>query len=445
MRLGLSRRRLSGRRTAIAALAAAVVVVAGVAAGVAAASGNGAKIAAKSTTFTVRTGTVTVTTSASGTVEPVQSRALTFGTAGTVSTLAVKAGDTVTVGQTLATLDQSDAQSAVSSAESALTAATSNLSLAQEQATTPSPSAPSTGCVTGADYALAAPSASTSPPPSTAPSPRPSPSTSPSPAPSPTRSHRPTASPSPSSGGRGGSQCGSGSVSGSGSGATRSGSGSGATGGAGGAGSTGTDALLRAEQAVNNAELTLEQARAELAGTTIVAPSAGRVLSVDGSVGQNVSAGGSGFIVLAGVDSLAVEAEFSEADVANVAVGQPATVTLADHPGLTYEAKVTEIDPAGTTSSALVRYGVELDFTKAPSDLLLGQSAVAAVVTASAPNTLYVPSAALSNVQGSTATVTVRADGSDPTRTVGLGLAGGQGTQIISGLTAGDVVVVPAG
>ena len=128
-----------------------------------------------------------------------------------------------------------------------------------------------------------------------------------------------------------------------------------------------------------------------------------------------------------------------------MAVGQPATVTLADHPGVTYQAKVTEVDPAGTVSGQLVRYGVQLEFTKPPTDLLLGQSAVAAVVTASAPNVIYVPNAALSNLAGDTATVKVRSVGGDVTRTVTVGLSGDQGTEIKSGLVAGDVVMVSTG
>jgi len=415
------RRRLSRRQTLIVA-AVAATVVAGAAVAALTMTGGGRPAAAKTTTFTVHSGTVTVTASASGTVQPIDSRALTFGTSGTVSTLNVKAGDEVTEGETLATLDPTDAQSAVSSAQSALDAASSNLSLAEEQATqTTAPN--QTGCVAGTAFVTATPSAT----PAASPSPRPSAS----PSPQPTQSHRPTASASPTNGG-----CGSGSGH-----AGSSGSGS-----AGGSNqSTGTDSLLRAQQAVNNAELTLEQAEAKLAGTTIVAPNAGRVLSVAGAVGQTAPAGGSGFIVLGGIDSLAVEAQFSEADVAAVAIGQSATVTLADHPGVRYLAKVTEVDPAGTASGQLIRYGVQLEFTKPPPDLLLGHSAVAAVVTASAPNVIYVPNAALFNLPGDSATVKVQAAGGDVTRTVTVGLSGDQGTEIKSGLVAGDVVVVPTG
>lgn len=399
--------------------AVALVVVAGAAVAASAMTGGRKPVAAKTTTFTVRSGTVTMTASASGTVQPIDSRALTFGTSGTVSTLKVKAGDRVTEGETLATLDPAAAQSAVSSAQSALDAANTNLSLAQEQAT----AAPGqTGCVAGAASDLATPPATASP--SASPSPRPSAS----PSPQSTQSRRPSASASPTNS----DGCGR--------------SGSGGSGSAGGSHQgTGTDSLLRAQQAVNNARLTLEQAEAKLAGTTIAAPSAGRVLSVAGAVGQTASAGGSGFIVVAAVDSLAVEAQFSEADVAAVAVGQSATVTLADHPGVTYQAEVTEVDPAGTVSGQLARYGVQLEFTKPPSDLLLGQSAVAAVVTESALDVIYVPTAALSNLTGDTATVKVRAVGGDVTRAVTIGLAGDQGTEIKSGLVAGDVVVVPTG
>ena len=200
---------------------------------------------------------------------------------------------------------------------------------------------------------------------------------------------------------------------------------------------------MRAQQSVNNAELALEQAQSRLAGTSITAPVSGRVLSVGGSVGQNVSAGGSGFIVLGGLHALVVEAHFAEADVAAVAVGQQATVTLADHPGVTYAATVTEIDPAGTTSGQLVRYGVQLEFTDPPSDLLLGQTADAAVVTASsAPDVLYVPTGALRDINGDSATVVARTPTGDVTRTVATGFEGDQGTEIVSGLAAGDTVVI---
>ena len=85
----------------------------------------------------------------------------------------------------------------------------------------------------------------------------------------------------------------------------------------------------------------------------------------------------------------AVAAQFSEADVGRLAVGQIASITLPD--GATSCAgKVSQIDPAGTVTNRLVRYGVVIAFDAVPADLLLGQSATVTVTTAGAEDVLYV-------------------------------------------------------
>jgi multidrug resistance efflux pump len=417
------RTRLADRRVAVIAVAAVVVIVLAGAGVWLLTSGNGA-VRAKPSTAVVKRGTLTVTASAAGTVTPVNSRALTFGASGTVASVTVKAGDRVTTGEVLATIDPGDAQAAVTSAQSALDAANTNLSLVEAQSATPTATA--TACTVGAAYLIAAPSPSASASPTPSPSPPPpGHSTSPSP--------RPSASTPHSTRPPGGRSCGSG-----------GGGGSGGGNGGGGQQSTGSDPLLRAQQAVYNAELALEQAKARLAGTTIAAPADGRVLSVAGSVGQSVSAGGSGFIVVGGMSSMVVQANFSEADMAGIQIGQPAIVTLANHPGTSYPATVTEIDPAGTLSGQLVRYGVQLSFRAVPADLLLGRSADVAVTTASATGVMYVPTAALTRLAGTSATVTVHTASGNVPRSVMVGLEGDQGTEIMSGLNVGDTVVIGA-
>jgi multidrug efflux pump subunit AcrA (membrane-fusion protein) len=230
---------------------------------------------------------------------------------------------------------------------------------------------------------------------------------------------------------------------------------------------------MSAEQQLTNAKLALQLAQDKLAGTTITAPVAGRVLSVAGTVGTQQSPGDSGFIVLGEVADTAVRAEFSEADIAHLAVGQTATITLPNRDGAQIKGKVSQIDPAGTTSGRLVRYGVLIAFDEVPADLLLGQSANVSVVTASAADVRYVSSAAVRSVDsggahsgstaggstaggstagGSTAggsavdsgsaVVTVRSAGHDERRTVQVGLRGDQYTEIRSGLQEGDVLVV---
>ena len=375
------------------AVAAAVALAVAVTVGYAL-TGRHATVAAAATTATVTRGTVTATASAAGTVAVVSTRGLSFGTTAVVTELDVKVGDPVSAGQVLARLDSAAAQDAVDAAVQQVNTAQTNLTKAEQ---TPSPST----CTVA--YLI---DPSPSPSPSARPSGRPSPSTPPS------------ARPSRSAGGGGSSprSC--------------------STTGTGSRGGSGGDALAAAQQQFNNAQLALLQAQQRLAGCVLTAPIAGRVISIAGTVGSQARSGGNGFIVLGDVQDTEVQAQFSEADVASLAVGQPATITLPNRTE-PVTGKVTLISPVGTASGRLVRYGVQIAFDTVPADLLFGQSAAVAVTTAQATGVLYVPSSAVTG-----GTVTVRAGGRDQRRTVVVGLRGDRYTEIRSGLDEGEQVVL---
>ena len=154
-------------------------------------------------------------------------------------------------------------------------------------------------------------------------------------------------------------------------------------------------------------------------------------------MGSQERPGGTGFIVLGNVNDTAVQAMFSETDVAHLAVGQPASITLPNRPD-PVTGKVSQIAPAGTTSGRLVRYGVLIAFDQVPPDLLFGQSASVRVTTAQTSGVLRVPTSAVTGG----GTVTVRVGKRDEKRTVQLGLRGDQYTEIKSGLSEGEQVVL---
>ena len=320
---------------------------------------------ASTTTAAVQRGTVTQTESAAGTVQAAASRGLSFGTSGTVTELDVKAGDTVTAGQVLAKIDDSDAQSAVDSAQSAVDSAQSAAASTQSAAAS-TQSAPSNG------------------------------------------------------------------AGGAGTGANRGGIGTG----------TGTDSLMSAQQQLNNAKLELSQARQTLAGTVVTAPIAGRVLAVNGTVGAAETPGSTPFVSLSATSDTAISASFTETDVAGLAVGQTATITLPDRGTQTYAGKVSQVSPVGTTANQLVRYTVLVAFDQPPADLLYGQSATVAVTTRTAANVLYVPSTAVSHIDNGSGTVTVRSNKKDEQLTVQIGLQGDRYTEIRSGVNEGQDVVL---
>jgi multidrug efflux pump subunit AcrA (membrane-fusion protein) len=83
---------------------------------------------ARTQTVSVTKGTQTQTVSLDGTLSPQTEADLNFSVSGTVTTLKVKVGQTVTKGQTLATIDDSSLQDAVDLAKANLTSAKANYS-----------------------------------------------------------------------------------------------------------------------------------------------------------------------------------------------------------------------------------------------------------------------------------------------------------------------------
>jgi HlyD family secretion protein len=433
---------LAGRRRWIW-VAVAVVVLALIAYGVVHALNAGASEKPKAAaTVAADRGAVSTDVGTSGTVEPAQTRSLSFTVDGTVTTVSVRAGSQVQAGQSLAKVDTTDAQQAVNDAQDALDQANEQLTEARDSSTKQTEAAKSgstTGCVAAAAYTVPT---STSPSPSATASGHPT--TSPTKTVAPTR----TASPAPSTsrgtgtgtgtGTRGGASSGT-TCARTGSGSTGSGStGSGGTGSGGSSAGGGSDSVLSAQQRVVSANTTLENAEDALEGTTITAPIAGRILTVSGKVGSQVNSG-SAFITLAGTANMQINADFPEADADNLKVGQTASVTLADQDGKTFKATVAEVDPIGTSDGTMVRYGVQLAFEASgqPQNLLVGQSATVAVTTGSKADVLRVPSTAVHDVAGSSGTVM---KGGAQVK-VGIGLRGDQYTEITTGLAEGDQVV----
>jgi macrolide-specific efflux system membrane fusion protein len=195
----------------------------------------------------------------------------------------------------------------------------------------------------------------------------------------------------------------------------------------------------------------LQSAKADLASATLVSPIAGLVTSVNGTVGG--SSGGSatgegaasGFVTIADVSAYTVTANIAEADIAEVTVGQVATVTFPAIDGLTAPAKVTAVSPTASAENSIVSYATTITLDAVPEGVRLGQTAAVAIVIVSiAEDALYVPTAAITTASDGTATVDVvdPETGETETVTVETGVVGDEGTEITSGLELGDTIVI---
>jgi hypothetical protein len=131
---------------------------------------------------------------------------------------------------------------------------------------------------------------------------------------------------------------------------------------------------------------------------------------------------------------------FSESDISKVQVGQPATVSLDALAGVQLAAHVSSVALVGTTSSSVVSYDATLTLDQNDSRVKPGMSASASVITGQASG-VTVPNAAVT-AGGSLGTVTLVKNGKDVTQQVVVGLRGDSRTQIISGVKAGDQLVI---
>lgn len=226
----------------------------------------------------------------------------------------------------------------------------------------------------------------------------------------------------------------------------------------------------QAEAGIESARSQVDQAQQGVEGTVLRAPMDGTVVSIAGTVGETASSGGtsssstssssssqtsstsssgssssgaSGFVVISDLDHLEVQAYFSETDTAQLKIGQRATVTLNALPDASVSGRVTAIDSVSTTVNQVVDYGVTIKLHERPKGIRVGQTAVVVVVTGRAENVLSVPSSVVQTTGGQD-TVIVLKDGKQVSTVVKVGLTGDQTTEIVSGVSEGDKVVIPS-
>jgi multidrug efflux pump subunit AcrA (membrane-fusion protein) len=202
--------------------------------------------------------------------------------------------------------------------------------------------------------------------------------------------------------------------------------------------------LAQAQQAVTTAQDAVSEA-------ALTAPTAGEVAQVNLSVGSTTSGSSSSaaaaaasasaaqFIVLT-PGSFEVTSTVSDSVISEVAVGQNAVVTAAGSTnGL--QATVTSVGVIATVSSGVATFPVTVQITGSHPSLRDGMSATVVVVVNQVVGVLTVPTSAL-HTTGTASFVNVLQAGKLTPVTVTVGSADSLRTQITSGLSAGQTVVI---
>jgi multidrug efflux pump subunit AcrA (membrane-fusion protein) len=162
--------------------------------------------------------------------------------------------------------------------------------------------------------------------------------------------------------------------------------------------------------------------------------------STSSSSSDSSSSSSSSFAEIVNTSRMTMTVAFSESDIGKLKVGQAATVTMDALSGVELAAHVSAISDVGTTSSDVVSYDATLTLDQSNAQIKPGMSASASVIVGQAQG-VTAPNSAVSG-SGSLGTVELLRDGKTVRQQVVVGLRGDSRTQIISGLAAGDQLVV---
>jgi HlyD family secretion protein len=263
--------------------------------------------------------------------------------------------------------------------------------------------------------------------------------------------------------------------------------------------------ILSAQAGVEQAQANLDEAQTNLNGAVITAPFDGMISAVGINAGETATGdttAATSTITLVDPTGVRIDVQVDESDVAQLSVGQTATVTFDALGGRPLQGTVTAISPTGTTTQGVVGYQVSIVLQQARG-VRPGMTATAQVVTNERDDVLMIPNRALARIQptgggtggqpgatggappggapggaqggaggaqarqggaqrgggagaaasgadqgaranaGRPAQVRVQTANGVETRTIQVGLANDQNTEVISGLEEGEEVVLP--
>jgi HlyD family secretion protein len=238
-------------------------------------------------------------------------------------------------------------------------------------------------------------------------------------------------------------------------------------------------AIAESNLAIADAELKLQQA--DLRKSTIHAPIDGIVLTRSVNPGQTVASSMQApvlFVIAAELERMELKAAIDEADIGGVRPGQAARFTVDAFPERRFDAEIRDIAYASVTTEGVVTYDARLDVDNEELLLRPGMTATVAIVTRHADGVVTVPAAAFrfspeavgerrafslrdlflprrrmgagqrqrarAGGEAGTRTLYVLRDAAPQAVAVKTGATDGEVVEIVSGLAAGDPVIVAA-
>jgi multidrug efflux pump subunit AcrA (membrane-fusion protein) len=183
----------------------------------------------------------------------------------------------------------------------------------------------------------------------------------------------------------------------------------------------------------------LEIARQQLADTSLYAPFDGMIQERHASIGEYLAAGAR-IVTLVRMDPLRLRAEVPEREANDVRAGQTVRVTVEGDPNI-YTGQVMRLSPIIAAQNRILMVEAEV---KNNGSLRPGSFARVEIVTEEKNQALAVPTNAVLTFAGIEKVILVK-DGKAVEKPVSLGRRTAEWTEVVSGVTVGDTVVVEPG
>jgi len=207
----------------------------------------------------------------------------------------------------------------------------------------------------------------------------------------------------------------------------------------------------QAHAQVEQNQASLKQLEEQLGYTTITSPIDGVVLSRDVELGDAVSSilvlGSTATLVMTLGDThqVYVKGKVDESDIGKVYLGQPARIKVQSFRDKSFVGKVTKIAPLGVEKDNVTTFEVQISIDNPGGELKANMTANAEIVLEEHKSVVTVPEQAVLYDKDRNASVWVPDEkGKDGHRVVPIkiGISNGSRIEILSGLKAGDKVIL---
>jgi len=161
---------------------------------------------------------------------------------------------------------------------------------------------------------------------------------------------------------------------------------------------TAVQAMKSAQAQLNLARATVEKDSANHAYSVIRSPVSGVVVDRSVDVGQTVAASlqtPTLFKIAQDLSKMQIDANFAEADIGSIRVGQAVHFTVDAFPNRGFQGEVSLVRLNPTNQQNVITYDVVIDVNNPEQILMPGMTAYVSIAVASRHDTLMVPNAAL--------------------------------------------------